>query len=215
MTIRALARIALSLGIASVATIAGGEGSVADTALVEALRGGGCVIVIRHGATNPDQADTDPLNVGRPGNEAKQRLLSDKGRAAARAWNEAFRTIGIPVGKVYSSKFYRAVETARLAFGEPTTTLDVSEGGLVVSPNENERRRTALRKLVTVAPATGRNTVIVSHAPNIIDAFGKDWLDGPCPATTGWTTKQPPLRLKFVAATRLKSGIVVLHYRRR
>jgi broad specificity phosphatase PhoE len=177
MTIRALARIALSLGIASTATIAGGEGSVADAALVEALRGGGCVIVIRHGATNPDQADTDPLNVGRPGNETKQRLLSDKGRAAARGWNEAFRTIRIPVGKVYSSKFYRAVETARLAFGEPTTTLDVSEGGLVVSPNENERRRTALRNLVTVAPGTGSNTVIVTHAPNIIDAFGKDWLD--------------------------------------
>jgi hypothetical protein len=28
---------------------------------VTALRGGGCVIVMRHGATHQDQADTDPL----------------------------------------------------------------------------------------------------------------------------------------------------------
>jgi len=30
--------------------------------LVQALRAGGSVIVVRHGATFPDQADTDPLN---------------------------------------------------------------------------------------------------------------------------------------------------------
>ena len=26
-------------------------------------------------------------------------------------------------------------------------------------------------------PAAGTNTVIVSHKPNIMDAFGKDWFD--------------------------------------
>ena len=30
--------------------------------ILTALRGGGYVIVVRHGATNSDQADTDPLN---------------------------------------------------------------------------------------------------------------------------------------------------------
>ena len=44
--------------------------------LVGALRQGGYVIVFRHGATNRDQADTDPLHHD---NIAQQRLLSDKG----------------------------------------------------------------------------------------------------------------------------------------
>jgi phosphohistidine phosphatase SixA len=147
-----------------------------DAQLVEALRGGGYVLVFRHGATNNDQADTDPLNVEQPGNEAKQRHLNDKGRATARAWNEAFRKMGIPVGKVYSSKLYRAQETARLAFGEPTTTFDVTEGNQIVSPNENNRRAATLRKMASTVPDAG-NTIIVTHKPNVIDAFGKDWFD--------------------------------------
>ena len=41
-----------------------------DMEIVQALRAGGHVIVIRHGATNEDQADVDPLNTD---NIAKQR----------------------------------------------------------------------------------------------------------------------------------------------
>jgi broad specificity phosphatase PhoE len=174
---RALPRVLLALVLGCAATLAAAQATLPEAALVKALRGGGHVIVFRHGATNPDQADTDPLSVEQPGNEAKQRHLSDKGRTAARGWNEAFKRLGIPVGKVYSSKFHRAVETARLAFGEPATTFDVTEGGLVVSPNENNRRTAALRKLAATPPEAGTNTVIVTHKPNIVDAFGKDWFD--------------------------------------
>jgi broad specificity phosphatase PhoE len=151
--------------------------ALSDAQLVEALRGGGYVLVFRHGATHADQADTDPLNVEQPGNEAKQRHLNDKGRATARAWNEAFRKMGIPVGKVYSSKLYRAQETARLGFGEPATTFDVTEGNQIVSPNENNRRAAMLRKMASTAPDAGSNVIIVTHKPNVIDAFGKDWFD--------------------------------------
>ena len=150
---------------------------LADADLVNALRGGGYVVVMRHGATNADQADTDPLNVDQPGNEARQRHLNDKGRATARAWKESFRKMGIPIGKVYSSKFFRAQETAKLAFGDPVTTFDVTEGGQVVSPNENNRRTAALRKMAATPPDAGTNTIIVSHKPNVLDAFGKDWFD--------------------------------------
>jgi phosphohistidine phosphatase SixA len=150
---------------------------LADARLVEALRSGGYVMVFRHGATQPDQADTDPLNVEQPGNETKQRHLNDAGRSAARAWNDSFRKLGIPVGKVYSSKLYRAQETARLGFGDPTTTFDVTEGNQIVSPNENNRRAAALRKMAATVPEAGTNTIIVTHKPNVIDAFGKDWFD--------------------------------------
>jgi hypothetical protein len=47
----------------------------------------------------------------------------------------------------------------------------------VVSPIENNRRAAAFRKLVGVPPMAGTNVVIVSHKPNIMDAFGKDWFD--------------------------------------
>jgi phosphohistidine phosphatase SixA len=160
----------LCAGVASAQTLS-------DAELVNALRGGGYVIVVRHGATNPDQADTDPLNVDQPGNEAKQRHLNDKGRAAARAWKEAFRKMGIPVGKVYSSKLARAQETARLAFGDPVTSFDVTEGNQIVSPNENNRRAAAMRKMAATPPDAGTNTFIVTHKPNVVDAFGKDWFE--------------------------------------
>jgi len=143
--------------------------------VARALRAGGNVIVIRHGATHPDQADTDPLNLD---NVAKQRQLNDKGRADAKAVGDLFRSAGIPIGKVYSSRFNRAVETARLIGGkEPEATLDVTEGGQVVSPNENNRRTQAMRRMAGTPPAPGTNTLIVSHKPNIVDAFGKDWFE--------------------------------------
>jgi phosphohistidine phosphatase SixA len=104
--------------------------------------------------------------------------MNDTGRADAKAVGEVFKAAGIPIGKCYSSRFQRAVETARLIGGkEPRTTLDITEGGLVVSPNENIRRTQALRALVATPPDLGTNTLVITHKPNILDAFGKDWFE--------------------------------------
>ncbi len=144
-------------------------------ALAGAMKQGGYVIVFRHGATNRNQADTDPLNFD---NIAKQRLLSEQGKRVATQVGEAFKKLGIPLGKVYTSKFNRAVETGRLmSGGDVTATLDVTEGGLVVTPIENDRRAEALKKMAGTVPEAGKNTLIVTHKPNIMDAFGKDWFD--------------------------------------
>lgn len=146
--------------------------------IVSLLHEGGYVIVMRHGATNRDMADTDPLNVDDPANVAKQRQLSERGRETARDVGAAFKALRIPLGDVYSSKFNRAVETARLASGkDATATADISEGGQVVTTIENERRAAALRKFAGTPPAAGTNTLLVTHKPNILDAFGKDWFD--------------------------------------
>jgi len=143
--------------------------------LVTELRQGGYVIVFRHGATNRDQADTDPLH---PDDIAKQRLLSDKGKDLARQVGDAFKALGIPLGKVYTSKFNRAVETGKLVSGgDVTSSLDITEGGLVVTPIENDRRAEALQKMAGTLPDAGKNTLIVTHKPNILDAFGKDWFE--------------------------------------
>ena len=143
--------------------------------LAAALRAGGHVILVRHGATFSNQADTDPFNLS---DVTKQRNLNDKGKELAKAFGEAIRTAGVPVGEVYTSQWNRAYETAVLAgFKDIETTADLSEGGLVVSPDENNRRAAALRALLAKAPAGAKNTVLITHKPNIIDALGKDWFD--------------------------------------
>jgi hypothetical protein len=58
-----------------------------------------------------------------------------------------------------------------------TSTADISEGGLVVPPNENDRRAGALKKLAATPPPAGTNVILVTHKPNILDAFGKDWFN--------------------------------------
>ncbi len=144
-------------------------------ALVAQMKQGGHVIVFRHGATLRDQADTDPLNLD---NVAKQRLLSESGRDVAQQVGDSLRKLGIPLGKVYTSRFNRAVETGKLlGGGDVISTIDITEGGLVVSPVENDRRAEAFKKLVGTMPEPGKNTLIVTHKPNIMDAFGKDWFD--------------------------------------
>ena len=123
-------RVLVMLLVGAVAVPAWAQSLMDPAAVLQALRGGGYVIVFRHGGTHGDQADTDPLN---PDNVDKQRHLNDRGRAEARAVGEIFRRAGIPIGKSYSSRFQRAVETARLIGGkEPQPTLDVTEGGLVI-----------------------------------------------------------------------------------
>src|SRR5437773_11505723 len=148
---------------------------LSPTELLPELRKGGYVLFIRHPKTNPDQADTDPLHLD---NIQAQRQLSDEGRQQATALGKAFRALKLPVDKVISSKFYRAQEAAKLLdIGEVTASVDVTEGGLVVSPRENERRAKALRQLLSTAPAEGKNLVIVSHKPNLQDTAGKEFGD--------------------------------------
>jgi len=132
-------------------------------------------LFLRHPQSNPDQADTDPLNLE---NIKAQRHLTDEGRKQAKALGAAFKQLKIPVGKVLASKFYRTEETAKLLdLAAVATVLDVTEGGLVVSPKENQRRATALRKLLGTAPPEGKNIVIVSHKPNLEEAAGKEFGD--------------------------------------
>lgn len=144
-------------------------------ALAADLQRGGHVIVVRHGATHANQADLAPLNPEGPG---AQRQLNDKGRDAAKAFGAALKAIGVPVGKTYTSRFNRTFETALLAgLADAEKSTDFSETGMVASPNENARRVAVLRKLVETLPAEGTTVIVVTHKPNIMEAFGKDWFE--------------------------------------
>ena len=47
----------------------------------------------------------------------------------------------------------------------------------MVTPTENNRRAAAMKKLAATVPPAGTNAILISHKPNIMDAFGKDWFD--------------------------------------
>lgn len=173
---RTFAALALAAGLAAVFGGVGPSPARADDkALAQALRAGGLVIVLRHGATAADQADAEPVDFD---NIAAQRNLNDKGKAAAVAFGNAFRQIGIPVGKVYTSRFNRAYETATLAgFKEIEKTPDLTYGKSAASPDKNITNPDAFRKLLGTAPQPGTNTLLVTHTPNIVDALGNDWAE--------------------------------------
>lgn len=154
----------LALAGAGAGRAAGGPAPGVDVA---ALRAGGFVIFLRHAATDPARADRD--RAGLPDCEA-QGILSEAGRADARAVGEGLRALGVPVGEVRSSPWCRALETARLAFGRAAVDPDLAN--LHDAPDEAEkaRRATALRALLARPPAPGTNAVLVGHGFNLAAA---------------------------------------------
>jgi phosphohistidine phosphatase SixA len=172
---KSITALVASVGLFAAVTMASPAARADDKDIAQALRAGGLVLVVRHGATFPDQADVAPINFD---DVSSQRNLNDKGKELAKAFGDALRQAGVPVGKVYTSKFNRAYETAVIAgFKNIEKTTDLTEGGLIVTPNENNRRMDAFRKMLAVAPTDHTNTILVTHQPNIVAALGKDWFD--------------------------------------
>jgi phosphohistidine phosphatase SixA len=177
MSLKSKSVIALVALISLITTIAAAAPATPsnDKDVAQALRAGGLILVVRHGATFTDQADTDPFNFD---NIGAQRNLNDEDKVLAKAFGDALRQTGVPIGKVYTSKYNRAYETALIAgFPDIEKTADLTEGGLIVSPNENNRRADAFRKMLAMVPKNHTNTIIITHQPNIVAALGKDWFD--------------------------------------
>jgi phosphohistidine phosphatase SixA len=143
--------------------------------LLDALRLGGYVIVLRHGATNADAARDGMSNPDKK--PAGERQLSAAGRAQAAAVGEGLRKLGIRVGLVITSPLQRAVDTAKLlGTGEVKIAPDLAEISNAMSRAENERRGDILRKLVGYHSGPD-NLVIVTHKANLIEAFGDSLAD--------------------------------------
>lgn len=169
---RLLTGVALACGLLALVPLLAQFQAPDDKALATALRSGGHVILVRHGATVAEQDDAEPYDFD---DITKQRNLSDKGKSLARDFGAALREAGVPVGKVYTSKFNRAYETATLArFTEIEKTADLT---MAAKPDEVDGRAAALRALLSAAPKPGTNTVLITHKPNIVDALGEEWSD--------------------------------------
>ena len=90
----------------------------------------------------------------------------------AKAFGDAIRQAGVPVGKVYTSKYNRAYETAVIAgFKNIEKTADITEGGLVVSPNENS---TTIDGVRIAYPDVGHGPLLVKAA-NYLNHLEYDW----------------------------------------
>jgi phosphohistidine phosphatase SixA len=175
-------RLEVFVGLVALISLLPLRASAADLAkIVPELRQGGYVLVLRHGATDNSQKDVYPFVFD---DMKKQRQLSDQGRAVARGIGAAIRTLGISIGQIYSSKLNRAIETGSLISNAPLTPVneltDSGAGSASAMSNPNGGNRkigTAILALMDKTPASGTNTLLVTHKTNIADAFGKTFAD--------------------------------------
>lgn len=145
--------------------------SLAGKDLVMALRAGGYVIVMRHASSPP--APPDPTRADAD-NVQHERQLDEPGRDSALAMGEALRRLHIPVGHVLSSPTYRALETVRLArLGQPKICSH-GDAGQSMQADPTGTRAAWLRAGGAERPSPGTNTIIVTHLPNMSEAFGQD-----------------------------------------
>jgi phosphohistidine phosphatase SixA len=159
---RGLAGLLVGLALGGVARAQ----SLSGPSLVEGLRYGGYVLLMRHARsplTPPDAAHADA------GNPGLERQLDGTGRATARAMGQAIRSLRIPVGEVWSSPTYRALETVRLAGLPAAKSVD---RGLSMQAAAG-RQAAWLRSKVSERPRAGTDVIIVTHSPNITAAFGR------------------------------------------
>ena len=161
--------IAILVGILITAT-AQAE-TLSGAALVTALRQGGYVLLMRHASSPP--APPAPGSA-EPDNTRLERQLDETGRTAALAMGKAIKALNIPVGEVWSSPTYRALETARLAgLPDPMPAAELGDGGQSMQAI-SKGQAAWLQAKVAEKPRAGTNTIIVTQFPNIVEAFGQN-----------------------------------------
>ena len=139
----------------------------ADAELMKALRSGGHVILIRHASTVPGIGDPAGFVLT---DCATQRNLSEAGRAEAARIGTTFKAARIPVGNVFSSRWCRCLDTARLAFGKvsPWAALDSHFD----NPADAAAQAAAVIGGIAERETAGENLVLVTHQVNISTMTG-------------------------------------------
>ena len=150
-----------------------GCGGGGEPPLVEDMREGGLVLVMRHAKTESTTPPSESLR-----SCDLQRNLSAEGREQAGAIGEAMRELEIPIGEVRSSPMCRTRDTARLAFGDVEIDEDLLSLGVGGTIEDDERRTAALREMAREAPPEGTNTVLLTHTGNIGGAFDESVDEG-------------------------------------
>jgi phosphohistidine phosphatase SixA len=139
-------------------------------AMLRALEAGGYVVYLRHGKSDLERADNDPVVIG---DCSTQRPLSDEGRDQARRIGSTLKQRKIVIERVLSSPYCRAQETAALAFPEaPRAPADMLSYSLALPPTDAVLAAAEVSKALSAMPNQGANTVLVGHTSNLKDAAG-------------------------------------------
>jgi len=172
MQMPALVPILRGCAIALAIAVSGGAGaqSLSGGDLVNALRQGGYVLVMRH--ANSPQTRPDATTAA-PGNTRLERQLNENGHKTARAMGEALKALRIPIGEVLSSPTFRTLETVRDAgLGAAKTFNELGDGSQGYEISSYEEGARFMRARAAEVPRAGTNTFIVTHLPNFEYAFG-------------------------------------------
>jgi phosphohistidine phosphatase SixA len=161
-------RSALRLALLAAGLLAAQAARADDNDTWALLKKPGHIVLLRHGHSPESPPDADKLDLK---NCATQRKLDDAGRAQAARVGDAFRKHGIKAARVFSSRYCRAMDTAKLTkLGavQPLPALDqvylADVGGM---RETKEKTRDFMKKI----PAN-QLTVLVSHVTNIFSITG-------------------------------------------
>ncbi|MBU1362774.1 MAG: histidine phosphatase family protein [Gammaproteobacteria bacterium] len=138
--------------------------------LLGEIRTGGFVLYMRHGNTDnsrPDRVPSVDLN-----DCTTQRPLNDEGRQLMKRVGQEIRDAGLPIGDILVSPMCRTLESARLAIGDKFQVVESLMYSANMTSEEKKPRIEALKKLLALPVATGTNTLMIAHAPNLADLIG-------------------------------------------
>jgi len=141
--------------------------ALGGAALVRSLRNGSYVILMRHASSPRETPNKQTANAD---NGNLERQLDATGRTTATAMGKALRDLKIPIGEVFTSPTYRALETLRFAqIPNAKPVPELSDNGQSMQVT-TEAQAAWLKARVAQAPK-GSNTLLVTHMPNISRAF--------------------------------------------
>ena len=142
-------------------------------AIAASLAKGGYVIYMRHGRTQYDQIELERTNRNNGSFDLDkcqtQRQLSDAGRVELQSAGAQFRLTGIPLDKVFSSRYCRAIESAAF-FVDGAVPTDMLSGEGQVGKDPAQKARTL--SFFSMRPASGKNLFMMAHGGIFWEATG-------------------------------------------
>jgi phosphohistidine phosphatase SixA len=128
-------------------------------------------IILRHADADQGEdfnlthpKDTPPANWWKSPDSAYARQLNNVGRFRAKELGTIFKDLGFPIAKVYSSEFYRAIETATLM----NTGLPIVQDARLNHPDHNANKSRlfdGLQELIKEKAVDGEMMLISTHHP--------------------------------------------------
>lgn len=144
--------------------------TLSETALVQALKSGNHIIYMRHGLTTRKDKNRDKSLIDLTHCET-QRNLTEAGKSQVKLIGSMVKSLNIPIGKVKSSPYCRAKDTAKAVFGD----FDVDDNlkfSIAMENKESDMLGKYLLEAMLASHDEKRNTVFVGHTANLKDGLG-------------------------------------------